>query len=116
MIDETHNIEENEELLLTQLNTIKIELKEQREQNKELKEEIDTLKRKSNESVQLKRNNDFVAPIKSAFEKLILEISVTVKIKELLSVILKFIGCTDEEITKVFLDKDKKKQHKRLFS
>ena len=60
-------------------------------------------------------NSDIYAPIRSALEKLMNEIELSVKVKELLNVILRLIGVNEDDIEKLFSEKERKRYHKKLF-
>lgn len=98
--------EEHEELLQEQLMTIKKELKETRE-------ERDIYKRKFDESITLAdgKKNEVLALLRQAVEKLIIEITVTPKIRELLSVVLRVLDYSEDQITQIFIMKEKNKKN-----
>jgi hypothetical protein len=98
--------EEHEELLAEQLSTIKKELKETRE-------ERDIWKRKFEESITLAdgKKNEVLTLLRQAVEKLIIEITVTPKIKEIISVILRVLDYSEDNITQIFIMKEKNKKN-----
>ena len=86
MLKENKKLEDNENLLLTQLNELKKELKQSREI-------IDNLKGKNFEYCR-----EFLYPLRNALERLIYEIKLTSKVKEVLNIILSLASYTDEHI------------------
>ena len=76
--------------------------------------QMDLLKSELKEARALQDNKDstFFEPILNALEKLVMEISLSQKIKDYLYVIFKFIGLSDMEISSIYLSKEKKKKHK----
>jgi hypothetical protein len=97
--------------LAEQLQTIKKELKATRE-------ERDTFKRKFEESITLAdgKKNEVLHLLRQAMEKLIIEITLTNKIKELLSVILRVLDYTEDQIQIILSSKDKKKNFFNFFN
>lgn len=94
--------EEHEQLLVEQLTTIKEELKETRQQR-------DIYKKKFDESGKLfdGKRNEITSMIKQALEKLIFEIQLTPKIREILTVIMRVLEYTEDEINALLRDKKK---------
>ena len=108
IIEENKSLKENESLLSTQLITIKQELKETRvlldeanKKNVELSQEI--------ESQGTLRNQNSIGSLRNCLERLITEIKVNNKIKEILIVILRLACYTEEQIETIFKYKDKNK-------
>jgi hypothetical protein len=87
------------------LTTIKEELKETRQQR-------DGFKRKYEESLTLQdgRNGELVNMLRQAIERLIFEISITPKIKEILTVVLKMLDYDEGTIQQIFEMKQSKKK------
>lgn len=103
---------------LQKIETIQQELNIQIELNKKLIKENKMLRDTMSSSVNLKLlggNSDIYAPIRSALEKLMNEIELSVKVKELLNVILRLIGVNEDDIEKLFSEKERKRYHKKLF-
>ena len=114
IIEENKSLKENESLLSTQLITIKQELKETRvlldeanKKNVELSQEI--------ESQGTLRNQNSIGSLRNCLERLITEIKVNNKIKEILIVILRLACYTEEQIETIFKYKDKKKNIINIF-
>ena len=114
IIEENKSLKENESLLSTQLITIKQELKETRvlldeanKKNIELSQEI--------ESQGTLRNQNSIGSLRNCLERLITEIKVNNKIKEILIVILRLACYTEEQIETIFKYKDKKKNIINIF-
>ena len=114
IIEENKSLKENESLLSTQLITIKQELKETRvlldeanKKNAELSQEI--------ESQGTLRNQNSIGSLRNCLERLITEIKVNNKIKEILIVILRLACYTEEQIETIFKYKDKKKNIINIF-
>ena len=114
IIEENKSLKENECLLSTQLITIKQELKETRvlldeanKKNVELSQEI--------ESQGTLRNQNSIGSLRNCLERLITEIKVNNKIKEILIVILRLACYTEEQIETIFKYKDKKKNIINIF-
>ena len=114
LIDENKDLKEKENLLSTQLITIKQELKETRyfldemkNKNIELAQEI--------ESQGTLRNQNLIGSLRNCLERLITEMKITNKIKEILIVILRLASYTDEQIEIIFKYKEKKKNIINIF-
>ena len=114
IIEENKSLKENESLLSTQLITIKQELKETRvlldeanKKNVELSQEI--------ESQGTLRNQNSIGSLRNCLERLITEIKLNNKIKEILIVILRLACYTEEQIETIFKYKDKKKNIINIF-
>ncbi len=92
--------EEHEQLLVDQLTTIKEELKETRQQR-------DIYKKKFEESGKLfdGKRNEVTSMIKQALQRLILEMKLTPKIKEILTVIMRVLEYSEEEIAALLSQK-----------
>lgn len=105
---EKKSLEEQEELLMTQLTALKTELKETREQVKALIVENTKLKEDLADGGSLKRD-DIIGTLRNALDKLIPEIQITTKVKEFLTVILRVVGYSDEQIMTIYQSKEKKK-------
>ena len=103
LLKENKKLEDNENLLLTQLNELKKELKQSREI-------IDNLKGKNFEYCR-----EFLYPLRNALERLIFEIKLTNKIKEVLNIILSLASYTDEQIQVMYQYKEKKKNFFNMF-
>ena len=108
ILDENKDLKENENLLLNQLNSIKDELKETREQVNILVQDNTTLKEELQAAKTLK-NEEVIGPLRSALERLIMEIKLTQKIKEILTVILKLACYTEDQIFTIYYYREKKK-------
>ena len=98
--------EEHEDLLAEQLTTIKKELRDTRE-------ERDVFKRKFDESITLAdgKKNEVLTLFRQAVEKLIIEITITPKIKEIVSVILRVLDYSEDQISQIFIAKEKNKKN-----
>ena len=114
LIDENKELKEKENLLSTQLMTIKQELKETRyfldemkNKNIELAQEI--------ESQGTLRNQNLIGSLRNCLERLITEIKITNKIKEILIVLLRLASYTDEQIEIIFKYKEKRKNIINIF-
>ena len=105
---EKKSLEEQEELLMTQLTALKTELKETREQVKALIVENTKLKEDLADGGSLKRD-DIIGTLRNALDRLIPEIQITAKVKEFLTVILRVVGYSDEQIMTIYQSKEKKK-------
>ena len=103
LLKENKKLEDNENLLLTQLNELKKELKQSREI-------IDNLKGKNFEYCR-----EFLYPLRNALERLIYEIKLTSKVKEVLNIILSLASYTDEQIQVLYQYKEKKKNFFNMF-
>ena len=103
LVKENKKLEENESLLLTQLSELKKELKQSREI-------IDNLKGKNFEYCR-----EFLYPLRNALERLIYEIKLTSKVKEVLNIILSLASYTDEQIQVMYQYKEKKKNFFNMF-
>lgn len=111
---EKKNLEEQEELLMTQLNAVKAELKETREQVKQLIIENTHLKEELSDTNTLKKD-DIIGTLRNALERLIYEIQLTNKVKEFLTVIMRVVGYSDEQIATIYQAKEKKKGFFNMF-
>ena len=114
IIEENKDLKEKENLLSTQLITIKQELKETRlfleeekKKNIELSQEI--------ESQGTLRNQNTIGSLRNCLERLITEIKINAKVKEILIVILRLACYTEEQIETIFKYKDKKKNIINIF-
>ena len=103
LIKENKKLEENESLLLTQLSELKKELKQSRDI-------IENLKGKNFEYCR-----EFLYPLRNALERLIFEIKLTSKVKEVLNIILSLASYTDEQIQVLYQYKEKKKNFFNMF-
>jgi hypothetical protein len=85
---------------------------------KATREERDLFKRKFEESITLAdgKKNEVLHLLRQAIERLIVEITMTNKIKELLSVILRVLDYTEEQIQIILNSKDKKKNFFNFFN
>ena len=93
---------------MTQLTALKTELKETREQVKALIVENTKLKEDLADGGSLKRD-DIIGTLRNALDRLIPEIQITAKVKEFLTVILRVVGYSDEQIMTIYQSKEKKK-------
>jgi hypothetical protein len=114
LVEENKDLKEKENLLSTQLISIKQELKETRffldemkNKNLELAKEI--------ESQGTLRNQNLIGSLRNCLERLITEIKITNKIKEILTVLLRLASYTDEQIELIFKYKEKKKNIINIF-
>ena len=114
ILEENKDLREKESLLSTQLITIKQELKETRlfledtkRKNLELTQEI--------ESQGTLRNQNLIGSLRNCLERLITEIKINAKIKEILIVLLRLASYTEEQIETIFKYKDKKKNIINIF-
>ena len=114
LVEENKDLKEKETLLSTQLVTIKQELKETRyfldemkNKNIELAQEI--------ESQGTLRNQNLIGSLRNCLERLITEIKINNKIKEILIVLLRLASYTDEQIEVIFKYKEKKKNIINIF-
>ena len=106
LMEENKNLEENENLLMTQLSAVKEELRETRNKLKQ------TENSKNNSYLDI----NLLTTIRNLVEKLISEIKLSTKIKEILKVLLGLIGYSEEQILEIFKLKDKKKNIIGLYS
>ena len=114
IIEENKDLKEKESLFSTQLITIKQELKETRlflEEEKKKNEELS----KEIESQGTLRNQNSIGSLRNCLERLITEIKINAKIKEILIVILRLACYTEEQIETIFKYKDKKKNIINIF-
>ena len=107
-------IEENEKLLIDQLIKIKSELKDTRVK-------VENYKKKYESSITLQdgKKSEILSMLNSAIEKLILEISITPKLKELIIVILKMLDYNESEINNLInksIERSKLKNKKGLLN
>jgi len=102
--DNILKMEEEQKLFAEQLMNIKDELKDTRKQKENFKKLYE-------QSLTFKddKKTEIINLLKQAVEKLILEITLTPKIKELLFVILRVIDYKDEEINEILKKKEAKK-------
>ena len=114
IIEENKDLKEKESLLSTQLVTIKQELKETRlflddanKKNLELAQEI--------QSQGTLKSQNLIGSLRNCLERLITEIKINAKIKEILIVLLRLASYTDEQIETIFKYKDKKKNIINIF-
>ena len=114
LVEENKELKEKENLLSTQLVTIKQELKETRyfldemkNKNIELAQEI--------ESQGTLRNQNLIGSLRNGLERLITEMKITNKIKEILIILLRLASYTDEQIEMIFKYKEKKKNIINIF-
>lgn len=78
---------------------------------KETKKELENSKKKCQEALTLQgEKNEMVEMIRTAFEKLIFEIQLTQKIKDILVIIMNILGYTHEHIEELFNMKQPKKK------
>ena len=114
ILEENMDLKEKESLLSTQLIAIKQELKETRLF-------LDETKNKNNELVQeiktqgTLKNENLIGSLRNCLEKLITEIKINSKIKEILIVLLRLACYTEEQIETIFKYKDKKKNIINVF-
>ena len=109
--NEKKSLEEQLELALTQLTALKTELKANRDKTKELLNENDNLKQGNN----ILSQDDIMGTLRNGLEKLINEIQLTSKVKELLTVILRVVGYDDKDIYNLYNVKEKKKGFLNMF-
>ena len=110
--NEKKSLEEQLELALTQLTALKTELKANRDKTKELLNENDNLKQGNNSMLP---QDDIMGTLRNGLEKLINEIQLTSKVKELLTVILRVVGYDDKDIYNLYNVKEKKKGFLNMF-
>ena len=110
MMNENKDLKERETLLMTQLNEVKDELKETRKQVQELIIQNTKLKEDINDNSSLSyKNEEFIGTLRNAIERLVNEMQITSKIKEFLTVVLRLVGYTEEQILTIYQTKEKKK-------
>ena len=110
MMNENKDLKERETLLMTQLNEVKDELKETRKQVQELIIQNTKLKEDINDNSSLSyKNEEFIGTLRNAIERLVNEMQITSKIKEFLTVVLRLVGYTEEQILTIYQAKEKKK-------
>ena len=114
ILNQNANLEENETLLVTQLQSIKEELKETREQVNVLVKENTVLKQELDNKTSMKKE-EIIGPLRSALERLIWEIKLNNKVKEILTVILRLVCYTEEQIAIIYQYKEKKKNFFNMF-
>ena len=114
LIEENKELKEKENLLSTQLITIKQELKETRYFVDELKSKNIELAQEI-ESQGTLRNQNLIGSLRNCLERLITEMKITSKIKEILIVLLRLASYTDEQIEIIFKYKEKKKSIINIF-
>jgi len=114
LIEENKDLKEKENLLSTQLVTIKQELKETRYFVDELKSKNIELA-KEIESQGTLRNQNLIGSLRNCLERLITEMKITSKVKEILIVLLRLASYTDEQIEIIFKYKEKKKSIINIF-
>ena len=114
LIEENKDLKEKENLLSTQLVTIKQELKETRYFVDELKSKNIELAQEI-ESQGTLRNQNLIGSLRNCLERLITEMKITSKVKEILIVLLRLASYTDEQIEIIFKYKEKKKSIINLF-
>ena len=114
LIEENKDLKEKENLLSTQLVTIKQELKETRYFLDELKSKNIELAQEI-ESQGTLRNQNLIGSFRNCLERLITEMKITNKIKEILIVLLRLASYTDEQIEVIFKYKEKKKNIINIF-
>ena len=112
--EENKNLEENENLLQTQLIAIKQELKETRQALEDCKKQNIELIQELEAQGTLK-NENMIGVLRNSIERLITEIKITPKIKEILLVLLRVSSYTEEQIDVIFKYKEKKKNIINLF-
>ena len=114
LIEENKDLKEKENLLSTQLVTIKQELKETRYFLDELKSKNIELAQEI-ESQGTLRNQNLIGSLRNCLERLITEMKITSKVKEILIVLLRLASYTDEQIEIIFKYKEKKKSIINIF-
>lgn len=84
-----------------------------KEELKDTRNQRDLFKRKYEESITLQngKKNEIVSMLKQAFEKLVAEISINNKTREYITVILKILDYSENDINRVL-----KKEKKGIFS
>ena len=80
---------------------------------KETRGQRDNYKKKFDECLTLQggTKDELLNMLKNSFERLILEIVLTPKIKEFLTVILKLLDYSEDEIAQIWVYKDEKKKN-----
>ena len=115
ILNEKSKLEENENLLLTQLNALKEEIKEHKEEIQKLI----TINNKYKIELENKENfkkDKIIIPLRNALERLIYEIKLNNKIKEILNIILSLVYYSEEQILVIYQYKEKKKNFFNLFT
>ena len=108
LIEENISLKKNEKLLLEQLSIIKNEIKELNLKIEKKDEKIKYLNQDLERKFILQKDKLYI-PLRNGLEKLITEINLTNKIKDLLRDLLKISLYNNEEIEKIFNYKEKKK-------
>ena len=108
IIEENNSLKKNEKLLLEQLNIIKAEIKELNLKIEKKEEKIKRLNQDLERQILLQKDKLYI-PLRNGLEKLITEINLTDKIKDLLRDLLNISLYNNEEIEKIFKYKEKKK-------
>ena len=108
LIEENISLKKNEKLLLEQLSIIKNEIKELNLKIEKKDEKIKCLNQDLERQIVLQKDKLYI-PLRNGLEKLITEINLTNKIKDLLRDLLKISLYNNEEIEKIFNYKEKKK-------
>ena len=114
IIEENKDLKKNESLFKTQLSAIKQELKETRELLKESQKKNEEYL-KEIESQGTFRNKNLIGSLRNGLERLITEIKINNKIKEVLIILLRLACYTEEQIETIFKYKDKKKNIINIF-
>jgi hypothetical protein len=114
IIEENKDLKKNESLFTTQLSAIKQELKETRELLKESQKKNEEYL-KEIESQGTFRNKNLIGSLRNGLERLITEIKINNKIKEILIILLRLACYTEEQIETIFKYKDKKKNIINIF-
>lgn len=98
-------LEEQQYMFKEQLDQLKQELRDTREQRNVLKKKLDDAI-----TLQDGEKGEIMNILRNALEKLIIEINLTSKIKEFLTVILRVLGYTDDQIILIYQAKEQKKK------
>ena len=114
IIEENKDLKEKENLLSTQLITIKQEVKETRSLLEEAKKQNIELAQEIQTQGTLK-NQNLIGSLRNCLERLITEIKINAKVKEILIVLLRLASYTEEQIETIFKYKDKKKNIINIF-
>ena len=115
ILNEKSKLEENENLLLTQLNALKEEIKEHKEEIQKLMTINNKYKIELENKEKLKKDK-IIIPLRNALERLIYEIKLNNKIKEILNIILSLVYYSEEQILVIYQYKEKKKNFFNLFT
>lgn len=100
LVDSADKIDEHEKLMTEQLKILKQEIKD-------ITKERDSFKKMYEDSIKLKEENQLMSTLKQTIENLLMEITITGKLKDYALLIMKILDFTDLSQKKI-LEKKKK--------